>query len=524
MRLAGAGIAQLEAAYFEPGDGPVAFGTSGHRGSSVLGTFNENHILAICQAICELRPAEGPLLLGMDTHALSVPAFATALQVFAGNGVTAITQEGGGYTPTPVLSHAVLTYNQHRLAAQADAVILTPSHNPPGDGGLKYNPPSGGPAGSALTDAIQARANELLLRGLKGVRRTARPQSHPQDWATAYIDDLDHALDMDAISKSGLKIGVDPMGGAAADLWDPIAERYRLDLEVVNRAIDPTFSFMPPDHDGMIRMDCSSPHAMAGLVQLHDRFDIAFGNDPDADRHGIVTRGGGLMNPNHFLAAAAAYLFGYRPAWPAATAIAKTLVTSAMVDRVAQDLKRSLVEVPVGFKWYVDGLLRGSYGLAVEESAGATLLRRCGSVWTTDKDGIVMALLAAEMTALTERDPSEHYAGLEEQHGKAYYRRVDAPATGEEKAVLRKLSPDMVPAVTLAGERILHKRTRAPGNDAPIGGLKVETAGGWFAARPSGTEAIYKIYGESFRSADHLEVILEEARAVVAQALEEAGL
>ncbi len=517
-------VDRLIAAYFTRGHGRVKFGTSGHRGSSALGTFNENHVLAICQAICDLRANGGPLFLGMDTHALSAPAFATALEVFACNGVDVVAQEGGGFTPTPVLSHAVLTYNAGRRAHMADAVILTPSHNPPADGGLKYNPPSGGPAGSGITGAIEARANALLADGLRGVQRSRRGAARQVDWQTAYIEDLDRVLDMDAISKSGLKAAVDPMGGAAVRAWAPIAERYCLDLEVVNKAVDPAFSFMPPDHDGKIRMDCSSPDAMANLIRLADGFDIAFGNDPDVDRHGIVTRAAGLMNPNHYLSVAADYLFAHRSAWPVATAVAKTLVTSAMIDRVASSLKRPLVEVPVGFKWFVDGLSGGAYGLAVEESAGATFLRQEGSVWTTDKDGIVMALLAAEITAVTERDPSEHYRTLEERHGRAYYRREDAPATDDEKAVLCSLSPAMVEAETLAGDKIIRTLTRAPGNDAPIGGLKVETGSGWFAARPSGTEAIYKIYGESFRSADHLNAILEEARALVAQALEAAGI
>ena len=517
-------IGKLVAAYFTPGHGLVKFGTSGHRGSSVLGTFNENHILAICQAVSELRTARGPLLLGMDTHALSAPAFETALEVFAANGVDVITQEGGGYSPTPVLSHAVLTHNAGRTEHLADAVILTPSHNPPGEGGFKYNPSSGGPAGSAITRAVQFRANMLMKTDLKGVRRTSAVAPRRADWLAAYVDDLENMLDMDAISKSGLRIGVDPMGGAAVHAWAPIAERFRLDLEVINKTIDPAFSFMPPDHDGKIRMDCSSPHAMANLVRLRDRFDIAFGNDPDADRHGVVTRAGGLMNPNHYLSVAAEYLLAHRPAWSSTAAIAKTVVTSGMVDRVAVGRRRSLLEMPVGFKWFVAGLLSGACGLAVEESAGATLLRQNGSVWTTDKDGIVMALLAAEIAAVTERDPSEHYRALEAQHGRAYYRRVDAPASAAEKAVLRQLSPDMVQARMLAGERIVRRLTRAPGNDASIGGLKVETESGWFAARPSGTEAIYKIYAESFKGVDHLNAVLEEARAVVAQALEAAGL
>ncbi len=517
-------IEKLIAAYYTDGAGRVSFGTSGHRGSSLAGTFNRNHVLAICQAICDLRAADGPLFVGMDTHALSGPAFDTAMEVFAGNDIDAVSQAGGGFLSTPVLSHAVLTHNAASDALLADAVILTPSHNPPEDGGLKYNPPSGGPAASEVTSAIEKRANELMAERLSGVRKGQTMTARDMDLLAAYTRDLGSVLNMDAIAGSDLKIGVDPMGGAATLAWEPLAEHYGLNLEVVNDAIDPSFSFMPPDYDGKIRMDCSSPHAMANLVGLRDRFDIAFGNDPDVDRHGIVTPAGGLMNPNHFLAVAADYLAEYRPAWAPTTAIAKTLVTSAMVDRVANSRGRPLVEVPVGFKWFVDGLLNSRFGLAVEESAGATLLRKDGSVWTTDKDGIVMALLAAEITAVTGRDPGTYYEALEAQHGKAYYRRVDALASDAQKAVLRNLSPAMVSAWRLAGDPVVRILTRAPGNNAPIGGLKVETARGWFAARPSGTEPIYKIYGESFRGASHLEHILAEARTLVSGALKAAGL
>ena len=515
-------IGDLLSSYRIPGDGLVKFGTSGHRGSSILGTFNENHILAICQAICDLRQVDGPLMIGRDTHALSEPALLTALEVFAGNGVEVIAEEG--FSPTPVMSHAVLSYNSGRTSGLADAVILTPSHNPPTDGGLKYNPSHGGPAGSDVTTAIEFRANELIQNGLSGVRRRSNPcLPEKGNWMESYIEDLENTLDMDAISKSGIKLGVDPMGGAAVHAWEPIANRYRLDLEVVNHEVDPSFGFMPPDHDGKIRMDCSSPDAMANLVHLRDRFDVAFGNDPDVDRHGIVTRSGGLMNPNHYLSVVAEYLFDYRPEWSTAVSVAKTVVTSGMVNRVAKHKGRSVFETPVGFKWFVDGLMEGKCGCAMEESAGASLLKRDGIVWTTDKDGIIMALLAAEIMAVTERDIDDIYYSLEKLHGRAYYKRVDAPASENERSVLGRLSPDMVQADTLAGEQIIQKLTKASGNNAPIGGLKVETSGGWFAARPSGTEPIYKIYAESFKSAEHLEAILHEARAVVSSALEEGG-
>jgi phosphoglucomutase len=510
----------------------VAFGTSGHRGSSVQTSFNEDHILAICQAICEYRKAQridGPLYLGMDTHALSEPALASAIEVFAANGVELFVQAGLGYTPTPAISHAILTYNRGRTSGLADGVVITPSHNPPDDGGFKYNPPSGGPADTSITKWVQDRANQLLLDGLREVRRLplaralAAETTHQHDYIAPYVADLTSVIDMAALATAGLTIGVDPMGGASLPYWEPIAERYGLNLTVVNPAIDPTFAFMRVDKDGKVRMDCSSPAAMAGLIGLKDRFAIAFGNDPDADRHGIVTPSAGLMNPNHYLAVAIWYLFQNRPQWRADAAIGKTLVSSSMIDRVAAQLGRQLAEVPVGFKYFVDGLLDGSYGFGGEESAGASFLRRDGSVWTTDKDGIILDLLAAEITAVTGRDPGEHYRSLEEEFGSSVYARMDAPATPAQKAVLSNLSPEMVVATELAGEPISAKLTRAPGNNAAIGGLKVVTANGWFAARPSGTEHIYKIYAESFRGPEHLAAIQAEAQAIVSAALSAAG-
>ena len=511
----------------------VSFGTSGHRGSSLAGSFNEDHILAVCQALCEVRAAagiDGPLLVGMDTHALSEAAFATALEVFAANDVAVRIQDGLGYTPTPVISHAILTYNAGRTEGLADGVVITPSHNPPDDGGFKYNPPSGGPADAATTKTIQDRANALLTDGLRGVRRIPYQRAlhadttHAYDYVTPYVDDLASVVDMDAVAAAGLTLGVDPMGGAGIGYWDPIAETYGLNLEVVNRRVDPAFAFMTVDKDGKIRMDCSSPYAMASLIGLRDRFDVAFGNDPDYDRHGIVTRGAGLLNPNHYLAVAVSYLFQNRPGWRADAAIGKTLVSSSMIDRVAAHLGRRLAEVPVGFKWFVDGLVDGSYGFGGEESAGASFLRKDGTVWTTDKDGIILDLLAAEITARTERDPGEHYAALEAQFGSPVYQRIDAPATPDQKAALKSLSPNMVQAETLAGEVITAKLTHAPGNGAAIGGLKVVTENGWFAARPSGTENIYKIYAESFKGADHLAAIQDEARTIVNAAFKQAGL
>jgi phosphoglucomutase len=496
-------------------------------------SFNEDHILAICQAICELRRSRGttgPLFVGMDTHALSEPAFATSIEVFAANDVDVMIQAGLDYTPTPVISHAILTYNRDRKSGLADGVVITPSHNPPEDGGFKYNPPTGGPADTETTQAIQKRANALLAGGLKAVKRMPFEQArksetvHEHDYVMPYVADLNHVINMDAIAAAGLSIGVDPMGGAGIGFWDPIAETYGLDIEVVNRKVDPTFSFMTVDWDGNIRMDCSSPYAMASLIELKDEFAVAFGNDTDYDRHGIVAHSVGLLNPNHYLAVAVWYLFQHRPAWDEGAAVGKTLVSSSIIDRVAKHLGRPLAEVPVGFKWFVEGLLDGSYGFGGEESAGASFLRKDGTVWTTDKDGIILDLLAAEITATTGRDPGEHYQALEAQFGSPVYERIDAPATPEQKAALKALSPDMIETKTLAGEEIVAKLTRAPGNDAPIGGLKVVTENGWFAARPSGTEAIYKIYAESFKGEAHLKQIQSEAQAIVKKAFEAAGV
>jgi len=506
----------------------VAFGTSGHRGSSLKSAFNESHILATSQAIAEHRRAkgiDGPLFVGMDTHALSEPAFVSALEVLAANGVEVRIQAGRRYTPTPAVSHAILSWNRGRKAGLADGIVITPSHNPPDDGGFKYNPPDGGPAGTDVTKAVEARANAILGGGLVAVKRLAFEQAvraattREHDFVRPYVEDLAGVVDMEAIAGAKLRIGADPLGGASVDYWAPIAERYRLDLVVVNPAVDPTFAFMPLDRDGKIRMDCSSPYAMAGLIRMKDRFDVAFGNDADSDRHGIVTPTAGLLNPNHYLAVAIAYLFRHRPGWRADAAVGKTLVSSSMIDRVAKDLGRRLAEVPVGFKWFVDGLVDGSYGFGGEESAGASFLRRDGTVWTTDKDGILLDLLAGEIRAVTGRDLGELYRELEGRFGAPVYERIDAPATREQKAALGKLSPSSVAAATLAGEPILAKLTRAPGNDAPIGGLKVVTENGWFAARPSGTEDVYKLYAESFKGPDHLKRIQEEARAIVAAAL-----
>jgi phosphoglucomutase len=506
----------------------VAFGTSGHRGSAFKASFNESHILAISQALCEYRQSQnitGPLFLGKDTHALSEPAMISALEVFAANGVQVCIQKAGGYTPTPVISHAILQYNRGRTSSFADGVVITPSHNPPEDGGFKYNPPNGGPADTAVTATIEKRANELLAAQLKGVKRLSLAKAlsadttQEIDFILPYVEDLKHTLDMDAIARSGLKIGVDPMGGSGIAYWAPIAERYKLNLTVVNDKVDPAFSFMRVDKDGKIRMDCSSSSAMAQLIELKDRFDIAFGNDPDYDRHGIVTPSGGLMNPNHYLAVAIEYLFTHRPAWGAQVGIGKTLVSSSMIDRVAQSIGRKLVEVPVGFKWFVEGLQDGSLGFAGEESAGASFLRKDGTVWSTDKDGIILDLLAAEICAVTGKDPGEHYARLAAQYGAPLYQRLDAPADKTQKARLSRLSPDMVSATELAGEPIISKLTRAAGNDASIGGLKVTTENGWFAARPSGTEDVYKIYAESFLGAEHLSKIQQEAKEIVDKAM-----
>lgn len=511
----------------------VAFGTSGHRGSSFKGNFNEDHILAISQAICEFRQAQGitgPLFIGMDTHALSEPALASAIEVFAGNGQEIMIDADASYTPTPVISHAILNYNRGRTTGLADGVVITPSHNPPDDGGFKYNPPAGGPADTATTRAMQERANEILRNGGKDVKRMSLARArkaqttHLYDYITPYVSDLRNVVDIPAIKASSLKIGVDPMGGASVGYWDPIAEMYGLDLEVVNPRVDPTFGFMTVDKDGKIRMDCSSPYAMASLIGLKERFDIAFGNDPDSDRHGIVTPSVGLMNPNHYLAVAIWYLYQHRPGWRPDAAIGKTLVSSSMIDRVAAHLGRRLAEVPVGFKWFVDGLVDGSFGFGGEESAGASFLRQDGTVWTTDKDGIILDLLAAEITAVTGRDPGEHYQALTEQFGNPMYERADVIATPAQKAALERLSPDMVAAQNLAGEKIVAKLTNAPYNQAPIGGLKVITENGWFAARPSGTEDIYKIYAESFRGENHLNLIFGEAQDIVAAAFRQAGL
>jgi len=523
-------VPRLVSAYYltkpdpaEPGC-RVSFGTSGHRGSSLDGSFNEDHILAVSQAVCEHRAAagiDGPLFLGMDTHALSEPALASAVEVFAANGVDVRLQEGLGYTPTPVISHAILSWNAGRQSGLADGVVITPSHNPPRDGGYKYNPPAGGPAPGEVTSAIENRANEILRNGLKGVRRMPFEKALKADttvmydYITPYIDDLANVVDMDLISSAGVKIGVDPMGGSGIAFWEPMAEKYGLNLTLTNNVVDPAFSFMTVDRDGKIRMDCSSPYAMASLIKLKDSYDIAFGNDPDYDRHGIVTRSTGLLNPNHYLAVAVQYLFSHRPDWSSKAAIGKTLVSSSMIDRVAADLGRHLNEVPVGFKWFVDGLVDGSCAFGGEESAGASFVRFDGAVWTTDKDGIIMNLLAAEITARTERDPGELYKDLEEKHGSPIYERMQAPATREQKAAIASLSPEMVKADTLAGEPITAKLTHAPGNGAAIGGLKVTTENGWFAARPSGTEDIYKIYGESFKGQAHLKAIQEEAQAIV---------
>lgn len=527
-------IARLVTAYYTGRPDPsvpgqrVAFGTSGHRGSSLRLSFNEAHILAVTQSICEYRAAEGirgPLYLGMDTHALSEPAFATALEVLAGNGVTVMIDRDGGYTPTPAVSHAILCHNRGRASGKADGIVVTPSHNPPEDGGFKYNPPHGGPADTDVTRRVEDRANALLAEGPSGVRRMPLSRAltasttRRHDYVGAYVGELDAIVDMGAIRGARLRIGVDPLGGSGVAYWGPVAERYGLDLTVVNGAVDPTFRFMTLDWDGKIRMDCSSPHAMASLISMKDRFDVAFANDTDNDRHGIVTPSAGLMNPNHFLAAAVSYLFGNRPGWPAGAAVGKTVVSSSLIDRVTARLGRRLVEVPVGFKWFVAGLLDGSLGFGGEESAGASFLRRDGTPWSTDKDGIVMGLLAAEMTAASGRDPGDTYRQLAGALGESAYERIDAPATPEEKARLGRLSPEHVKTSTLAGERIVAVLTRAPGNNAPIGGLKVVAENGWFAARPSGTEDVYKIYGESFCGRDHLRRIQEEARAIVAAAL-----
>ena len=527
-------VARLEREYYErrpdlsdPSQ-MVSFGTSGHRGSPLRGAFTDAHILAITQAICDYRReagTDGPLFLGKDTHAVSEPAQRTALEVLAANNVETVIQRANGVTPTPVISHAILVYNRGRKQQLADGIVVTPSHNPPEDGGFKYNPPNGGPADTDVTRWIEDRANELLRGNNAGVKRVPfnsaikAATTHQEDFVLPYVRDLRNVVDMDAIRAAGLKLGADPLGGAALPYWEPINAEYQLKITVVNKTIDPTFSFMTVDHDGKIRMDCSSPYAMARLVGLKDEYRVAFGNDTDSDRHGIVTPSVGLMNPNHYLAVAIRYLLLNRPLWAGHSAVGKTLVSSSMIDKVVQRLGRTLSEVPVGFKWFVSGLLDGSYCFGGEESAGASFLRSDGTVWTTDKDGLIMVLLAAEITARTGRDPGEHYRELTAEFGTAYYTRLDAPATSEQKARLKELSPDAVKESRLAGDPIIAKLTRAPGNNAPIGGLKVVTGSGWFAARPSGTENIYKIYAESFRDQSHLDAILNEAQEFVNNAL-----
>jgi phosphoglucomutase len=513
-------------------DQRVSFGTSGHRGSPLTGAFTEAHIAAITQAICEYRRGQaidGPLYLGKDTHAVSEAAQRTALEVLAAHGVETIIQRDRGVTPTPVISRAILVHNRGRTQRLADGIVVTPSHNPPEDGGFKYNPPHGGPADTDVTRWIEERANQILRDGNRAVARVPFPRAmtaattHAEDLVLPYVRDLEHVVDMAAIQSARLQVAVDPLGGAAVPYWEPINDVYSVDITVVNPAIDPTFSFMTVDHDGKIRMDPSSPYAMARLVGLKDRYDVAFANDPDADRHGIVTRSVGLMNPNHYLAVAVRYLLTHRPRWPASAAVGKTLVSGSMIDRVVASLGRRLYEVPVGFKWFVPGLLDGSCCFGGEESAGASFLRHDGTVWTTDKDGIILALLAAEITARTGKDPGEHYRELTAEFGASFYTRIDVPATPASKAALGTLSPASLKASTLAGEPIIAKLTRAPGNDAPIGGLKVAAAHGWFAARPSGTENIYKIYAESFEGEDHLDRIVSEAQEIVAHALQPGG-
>ena len=526
-------VPRLVTAYFarkpDPADPTqrVAFGTSGHRGSSLRNSFNENHILATTQALCDHRREiglTGPLFVGIDTHALAIPALASAVEVFAANGVEIMIDEHDGYTPTPVISHAILSYNKGRTSGLADGIVISPSHNPPEDGGYKYNPPHGGPADTDVTAKVEKAANAYLAADMKGVNRIpyarARkaPSTHLYDYIRPYVADLGSVVDMALIKSSGVKIGIDPLGGAAVHYWQPIIEHYGINATVVNDVVDPTFRFMTADWDGKIRMDCSSPYAMASLIGMKDRFDVAFANDTDADRHGIVTRTGGLMNPNHYLAAAIAYLFEHRPHWRKDAAIGKTIVSSSIIDRVARKLNRTLVETPVGFKWFVDGLGSGAFGFAGEESAGASFLRQDGTVWTTDKDGVILGLLAAEIIARTGRDPSQLFAGLTSEFGTPHYARIDVAATPQQKNAMKALTPEKLGLKQLAGDPVTAIRTKAPGNDQSFGGVKVETDQGWFAARPSGTEDVYKIYAESFRGEDHLKVIQQDARAAIAKA------
>jgi phosphoglucomutase len=530
-------IPRLVTAYFTGKPDPkiasqrVAFGTSGHRGSAFDTAFNEAHILAISQAICHHRKRnniDGPLFIGIDTHALSRPALASALEVFAANGVEAMIDTHDGYTPTPAVSHAILTYNNHRKGGLADGVVITPSHNPPEDGGFKYNPPNGGPADTNVTSEIERAANAFLETNLDGLRRTPferalkSPCVHRHDYAASYVADLANVVDMDAIRASGVKIGIDPLGGASVQFWQAVIDAYGIAGTIVSDTVDPTFRFMPVDWDGRIRMDCSSPYAMAQLITMRDRFDIALANDTDADRHGIVTRSSGLMNPNHYLAAAMDYLFGARPGWSSGCAVGKTVVSSGIIDRVVAKLGRKLLEVPVGFKWFVDGLMDGSLGFAGEESAGASFLRRDGTVWTTDKDGLILGLLAAEITARTQRDPSEAYDRLTRELGVPFYERIDAPATPKQKDLLKALTPDRLGMTELAGEPVSATLTTAPGNGAAFGGIKVMSESGWFAARPSGTEDVYKIYSESFRDEAHLQRIQQEAQDNISRVFESA--
>jgi len=530
-------VSQLLTAYYSIQPNPenplqqVSFGTSGHRGSSLSGTFNEDHILAVSQAVAEYRASQGingPLFLGMDSHALSAPAQKTALEVLAANGVEVYLTTASDYsqfTPTPAVSFAILSYNQGKTSGLADGIIITPSHNPPGDGGFKYNPPSGGPAEPEITKWVQNRANDLLKEKNNGVKRLTYERAlkaettHEYDFVTPYVNDLEKIIDLEIIRDSGIRLGVDPLGGSNVAYWEPIAARYGLNLTVINPKIDPTFRFMTLDWDGKIRMDCSSPYAMASLVKIKDDYDVAFGNDTDSDRHGIVTPSVGLMNPNHFLSVSIWYLFTHRQEWSGLSAIGKTLVSSSMIDRVGKEIGRKVYEVPVGFKWFVNGLLDGSFGFGGEESAGASFLKKNGTVWTTDKDGIIMDLLAAEITAKTGKDPGLHYKDLTDRLGNPIYKRIDAPATPEQKARLSKLSPEDVTASSLAGDAIVDKMTKAPGNQAAIGGLKVTTDSGWFAARPSGTENVYKIYAESFKNEEHLQRIFKEAEEIVSETL-----